>query len=215
MYGQWKEGLRTDQNVLEEFGSIWLGLFRVWKQWGLDAVNPALRLELNMSTTDEGESAQGRCIPELSPIALPLRIPLSVVRRMFYRWHGEELHDEQVVERFGEVWLVVFQLMAEQGMSKAVQEVLSGLVDWDVTELEESVDMTGPNGVVAGTGGVVESMAAATHTGTLNGNAPSADVMPTQIEERVAVEEVLEKDDGEKGLHQHDGWGDRLKPSTS
>ena len=199
MYGQWKGGLRTDQNVLEEFGSIWLGLFRAWKQWGLDAVRPALELELNMSTMDEGESAQGRCIPERSPISLPLRIPFSVVRQVFCRWRCEELQDEQVVERFGEVWLVVFQLMAEQGMSNAVHEVLSGLVDWDVTELEGSVDVAGPNGVVSGTGGVVESMTAATHTGTLNGSVSSVDVMPTQIEERVAVEEGLEQDDGEQG----------------
>eukprot|EP00439_Symbiodinium_sp_Y106_P056706 s793_g7.t5 len=108
MFGQWKRGERDDQDVLNEFGSIWLELFRTWKKWGLDAIYPALQQELDMT---DGETAEGDK-PTIS-------------------------HESGVVERYGEVWMVLFQLMATQGLSHAVRESLEGLVQWDVAVLHE------------------------------------------------------------------------------
>ena len=42
-----------------------------------------------------------------------------------------------MVERHGEVWMVLFQLQADQGVSGAVQGSLAGLVHWDVTVLDD------------------------------------------------------------------------------
>ena len=33
MYGQWKQGMRTDKNVAAAFGAEWLVLFQMWKTW--------------------------------------------------------------------------------------------------------------------------------------------------------------------------------------
>ena len=59
-----------------------------------------------------------------------------------------------MVERHGEVWMVLFQLQADQGVSGAVQGSLAGLVHWDVTvlddvnHLEEHVVGDGSEGVM-------------------------------------------------------------------
>eukprot|EP00439_Symbiodinium_sp_Y106_P050763 s2054_g6.t1 len=44
-----------------------------------------------------------------------------------------QVNDLQVVQRQGEVWLVLFQIMLKDGFTKAVRESLSDLVTWDVT----------------------------------------------------------------------------------
>ena len=136
MFGQWKRGERDDQNVLDEFGSIWLELFRTWKRWGLDAVYPALQQELDMT---DGETAEGHrpTISHESVVSVPLRIQFSVIRAVYHRWRQGELSDGKMVERYGEVWMVLFQLMANQGLSDAVRESLEGLVHWDVAVLNE------------------------------------------------------------------------------
>ena len=111
-------------------------LFRAWKRWGLDAVYPALLQELDMTSveTDEGDRPT---IPHESLVSVPLRIPFSVIRAVYHRWQRGELSDGQMVERYGEVWMVLFQLMANQGVSDAVRESLTGLVHWNVTALNE------------------------------------------------------------------------------
>ena len=62
---------RDDRNVLEEFGTIWLELFRVWKQWGLNAIYPSLLQELDMTSVETDEDARPT-IPHLSPVSVPI-----------------------------------------------------------------------------------------------------------------------------------------------
>ena len=50
-----------------------------------------------------------------------------------------QLVDSGIVSQYGEVWLVLFQLMAAQGLSNPVRESLSRLVEWNVTTLELDV----------------------------------------------------------------------------
>ena len=84
MFGQWKRGERDDRNVLEEFGTIWLELFRAWKQWGLDAIYPSLMEELDMTNVETDEKARPT-IPPLSLVSVPIRIPFSVIRDVYHR----------------------------------------------------------------------------------------------------------------------------------
>ena len=136
MYGKWKRGEGNDRNVLEEFGTVWLELFRVWHRWGLDAIHPYLLQELDMANVEEDEEAR-QSIPPTSPVSIPIRIPFSVIRDVYRLWRSGELGDGQMVERYGEVWLVLFQLLAVQGLSGAVHESLDNLVLWNVTTLGE------------------------------------------------------------------------------
>ena len=43
-----------------------------------------------------------------------------------------------MVETHGEVWMVLFQLMADQGVSGAVQGSLESLVHWNVSTLDDA-----------------------------------------------------------------------------
>ena len=94
MYGQWKSGARSDQNVLMEFGTLWLELFRMWKTWGLESIYSALREELDMST--EGNGSVVPRIRERPTLTIPLRVPFSVIRPIFHGWQAGQL-----VARFG------------------------------------------------------------------------------------------------------------------
>ena len=132
MYGQWRSGQRNSQEVLREFGSVWMELFRAWRAWGLDAIYGALQLELDMSH-DENDQARASVIPEKSQVVLPYRVPFSAVWAVFRSWKQGQVTDLQVVQRQGEVWLVLFQIMFKDGFTKAVRESLSDLVTWDVT----------------------------------------------------------------------------------
>eukprot|EP00439_Symbiodinium_sp_Y106_P060580 s372_g8.t6 len=135
MYGQWKHGARSNQDVEREFGSVWLALFKMWRQWGLDAIYSWLKMEeLNMM---EG-MADDVPVPIIQgppAVVLPLRAPMSVVRRTFHLWRTRALPDEEVVGSYGEVWLVLFQLLESQGLSRAMREALSEHVEWDVHSL--------------------------------------------------------------------------------
>ena len=134
MYGQWKQGLRSSRDVEHAFGTVWLALFEMWKKWGLDAINQQLQGELNMM---EG-AAEGvtSIISEQPVVTLPLKVPMSVVRGVFHQWRACCLPDRDVVGRYGEVWLVLFRLMQEQGLSRVVRESLDEHVNWDVESLD-------------------------------------------------------------------------------
>ena len=82
-------------------------------------------------------------IPEQPRLQLPLRVPFSVVKAEFKQWQQGELTDVMVVERYGEVWLVLLQLLHSRGLVREVRSQLEPLVIWDVPGLE-SVHATQP-----------------------------------------------------------------------
>ena len=75
-------------------------------------------------------------ISEQPVVTLPLKVPMSVVRGVFHQWRACCLPDRDVVGRYGEVWLVLFRLMQEQGLSRVVRESLDEHVNWDVESLD-------------------------------------------------------------------------------
>ena len=86
MYGQWKSGQRSSHDVLREFGSVWMELFRAWRAWGLEATHEALQLELDMSHDGGLEPEHAPVNPEMSQVVLPYRIPFSAVWNIFRQW---------------------------------------------------------------------------------------------------------------------------------
>ena len=138
IYGQWRAGHRTDDQIGACYGEVWLALFRQWKVWGLDGIWPYLYRVLDALEDCAVPSAVGRefMLPDALP--LPLRVPWSTVKVFYQCWKQGSLTDRDVVERFGEIWLVLFQKIAKLGVSGAKRD-LDVYVDWDIPDVQQSI----------------------------------------------------------------------------
>ncbi|CAE7349536.1 unnamed protein product [Symbiodinium sp. CCMP2592] len=139
IYGQWRDGLRTDQEILDQFGATWLGCFRQWRVWGLDAIYHKLSGFLEMNNGGQGESV----CPPVSHKAgdVPTKVLFSVVRVVYARWRDALIGDGTILEIYGPVWLQLFRDLHENGLD-AMRAKLDYYVEWDETSMEPV--LTGP-----------------------------------------------------------------------
>ena len=138
IYGQWKAGYRTDEQISICYGDVWLALFRQWKVWGLDGIWPYLYRVLDALEDCVVPSAVGREFMPPERLPLPLKVPWSTVKVFYLCWKQGSLADRDVVERFGEIWLVLFQKIAQLGVSGARGD-LAFYVDWDIPDVQQSI----------------------------------------------------------------------------
>ena len=131
IYGQWRDGYRSSEQIQICYGDTWLALFRLWRTWGLDAVWPYLHRVLDVLEDCVVPNEVGKTHKEPERLPLPLKIPWSTVKVYYKLWLQGELDDANVVTRFGEIWLVLFQKIQGSGLEKARAD-LSLYVDWDV-----------------------------------------------------------------------------------
>ncbi|CAE7669414.1 unnamed protein product [Symbiodinium sp. CCMP2592] len=138
VYAQWRDGWRSDLQVLDTFGTVWMELFRAWKQWGLDCIHGLLSEVLDMTHGEAGDTVPVN--QEGLSIRLPIRVPFSVVGRVFRRWVRGLLTDVNILETHGAVWLVLFQALQVQGLTDLVMASLDGMVAWDVRSMADIPD---------------------------------------------------------------------------
>ncbi|CAE7242656.1 unnamed protein product [Symbiodinium sp. CCMP2592] len=146
MYGQWKSGLRTSENIAAAFGPRWLQLFEMWRREGLQAIEPLLVDVLQPDDMGGGVGDANGQTPGNSGIATVLdptpcgsgRISYSVVKQVHAQWMKGLLKDETVHEIYGPDWLRLFRRMRDEGVD-ACKEELSQMVVWDSTEPEPEV----------------------------------------------------------------------------
>ena len=131
VYGQWRDGYRSSEQVEQQYGSAWLALFRQWKVWGLDGVWPFLYKVLDVMEDCAVTNVVGRQFMQPEALPMPLKVPWSAVKVYYKQWAQGELGDRAVVERFGEVWLVLFREVQQAGLQRA-RMALSLYVEWDV-----------------------------------------------------------------------------------
>ena len=131
IYGQWRDGYRSSEQVQICYGDTWLALFRMWRTWGLDAVWPYLHRVLDVLEDCVVTNVVGKTYLEPEHLAEPLKIPWSAVKVYYKLWRQGDMDDAHVVTRFGEVWLVLFQKIRSSGLERARPD-LSLYVDWDV-----------------------------------------------------------------------------------
>ena len=131
IYGQWRDGYRSSEQIQICYGDTWLALFRMWRTWGLDAVWPYLHRVLDVLEDCVVTNVVGKTYQEPEHLAQPLKIPWSAVKVYYKLWRQGDMDDAHVVTRFGEVWLVLFQKIRSSGLERARPD-LSRYVDWDV-----------------------------------------------------------------------------------
>ena len=140
VYGQWKDGYRSSEQVEQQYGSTWLALFRQWRVWGLDGVWPFLYKVLDVLEDCAVTNVVGRQFMEPETLQMPLKVPWSAVKVYYKQWAQGELSDKAVVERFGEVWLVLFREVLQAGLQRT-RMALSLYVEWDVDADADSVPL--------------------------------------------------------------------------
>ena len=131
IYGQWKAGWRSDESVECGLSAYWLALFRLWKMWGLDAVEPYLQDELDMRKDPEPDEP-ALLISEVQRDCQP-KVPVSCVVVTFVSWCRGEITDDEIRQQHGEEWLRRFRHLRETGLH-GLALVLGGEVHWDVSE---------------------------------------------------------------------------------
>ena len=129
VYGQWKAGYRSSEQVQICYGDTWLALFKLWKVWGLDAVWPSLHKVLDV--LEDCIVVVGREFQAPETLDMPLRVPWSTVKMFCQIWLAGSMQDEDVVTRFGEIWLVIFQRLRAEGLPRT-RGALTPYVEWDV-----------------------------------------------------------------------------------
>ena len=131
VYGQWKVGYRSSEQVQICYGDTWLALFKLWNVWGLDAVWPSLHKVLDVLEDCVVTNVVGREFQAPETLDMPLRVPWSTVKMFYQIWLAGSMQDEDVVTRFGEIWLVLFQRLRAEGLSRT-RGALTPYVEWDV-----------------------------------------------------------------------------------
>ena len=132
VYGEWKDGHRSDHQVEQQYGRDWIRLFRVWRQWGLGAIWSFLDNILDMRA-DLGEGQPGLLIQARDTLGERIRIPFLVVRAHFDQWCQGSLGDEQLQTIYGDHWLVLFRRWRTEGL-QAVRPELEEHVEWGSAE---------------------------------------------------------------------------------
>ena len=132
IYGQWKAGWRSDEAVQRGLSPLWLHLFRLWRVWGLEAIEPYLGQELDMRKDPSPDEPAPLISDQGEARAVPV-VPLSCVMVTFVAWCRGELTDAQVQGLQGDAWLLRFRQLRETGL-QGVAMVLGKEVLWDVSE---------------------------------------------------------------------------------
>ena len=132
VYGEWKDGHRSDRLVEDQYGRDWIRLFRLWKQWGLSAIWPYLGSVLDMRT-DTGDGQPRPLIQSRDTLGEQLRIPFLVVKAHYDRWCKGPLGDEQLEGVYGRLWLELFRTWRAERL-EAVRALLDEHVEWSSAE---------------------------------------------------------------------------------
>ncbi|CAE7202627.1 unnamed protein product [Symbiodinium sp. CCMP2592] len=172
VYGQWKQGLRSSQDIRRTFGETWLILFAQWKLWGLQAIEDRLGAILDMEVDPredvprpvnaEYDEGVHRC---------SLKIPFRVIRHVYLRWHEGLLADSTIHEIYGDLWMGLFRRIRSEGLS-ACREVLSEYVVWEPDDLLEVMMMKDDENLESGTG--------QTSTADMDTELPAEPALPPQ-----------------------------------
>ena len=131
IYGQWKQGFRSNSDIDASLGDIWLQLFLQWPRWGLDSIHHQLHQVLDMDR-DPSPSSTRPTIPET---AVPegdgqLRVPFHVV---FDRWCGGLIADSTITSLYGDRWMELLMRMRDE-LLPACRQQLAELVEWDADD---------------------------------------------------------------------------------
>ena len=138
VYGQWRDGYRSSEQVQIHYGNTWLALFKLWKVWGLDAVWPSLHKILDVLEDCAVNNEVGHEFRAPEPLEMPLRVPWSTAKMFYQIWLTGSMQDEEVVARFGEIWLVLFQRLKAEGLPRS-RGALTPYVEWDVDQNDAEI----------------------------------------------------------------------------
>eukprot|EP00439_Symbiodinium_sp_Y106_P045938 s2302_g5.t2 len=144
IYGQWKAGWRSDEAVQRGLSPLWLHLFRLWRAWGLEAIEPYLAQELDMRRDPSPDEPALLISDPGEAQAVPV-VPLSCVMVTFVAWCRGELTDAQVQGLQGDAWLLRLRQLRETGLQGVAmvlgKEALEQGRDFDPQELEELITL--------------------------------------------------------------------------
>eukprot|EP00439_Symbiodinium_sp_Y106_P006306 s1301_g1.t1 len=130
MYGQWKQGMRTDKNVAAAFGAEWFVLFQMWKTWGLDAIYEQLE-----DVVDMGRAPPRRATPLVVPSEGTghFKVPFSVIRQVYNRWRQDLLRDATVEWDVTEL----LEINTSPEGNASLEELLEPPSGWEQEQIRE------------------------------------------------------------------------------
>ncbi|CAE7639310.1 unnamed protein product [Symbiodinium sp. KB8] len=128
VYGEWKDGHRTLEQIGSQYGRDWVRLFTLWKTWGLGSIWPRLHDILDLRP-DSGSDEPPPLIEATDTLGDRIRLPFLVVRAYYEQWRQGFLEDEQLVIVYGAHWLPLFRGWKQTGL-ESVREELGEYVEW-------------------------------------------------------------------------------------